>query len=73
MVGHHTVHPTGKRSVQVSGRQDAQSIFLEKFFESPQRRGELLKKVSDIVYWELRYQAQKAQLDNDSEEDGDQA
>ncbi|AJF93869.1 Hypothetical protein CpMEX30_1517 [Corynebacterium pseudotuberculosis] len=46
---------------------------MEKFFESPQRRGELLKKVSDIVYWELRYQAQKAQLDNDSEEDGDQA
>lgn len=40
----------------VLDHQDAQNTILEKFFESPHRRSEIIKEISDLVYWELRHQ-----------------
>ena len=39
--------------------QDSQSALLQKFFDSPQRRNAIIKEISDLVYWEIRDQAEK--------------
>ena len=49
----------------VLDHQDAQSVIMEKFFESPHRRNQIIKEISDHVYWELRHQAKKEQTDGD--------
>lgn len=50
----------------VLDHQDAQNTILEKFFESSHRKGQIIKEISDLVYWELRHQAeQDSQADED--------
>lgn len=56
----------------VLDHQDSQNMILEKFFESTQRRNEIIREISDLVYWELRHQADNKTLpetngDNDAE------
>lgn len=45
----------------VLDHQDAQNTILEKFFESPQRRDQIIKEISDLVYWEIRHQVAQNQ------------
>lgn len=45
----------------VLDHQDSQNSIWEKFFESPHRRGQIIKEISDLVYWELRHQAKNSQ------------
>ena len=53
--------------------QDSQSALLQKFFDSPQRRNAIIKEISDLVYWEIRDQAEKCtQFEDDGEDDVDQ-
>ena len=42
----------------VLDHQDSQNAILEKFFASPHRRSQIIKEISDLVYWELRHQRQ---------------
>ncbi|MBI8989637.1 type I restriction endonuclease subunit R [Corynebacterium meridianum] len=58
----------------VLDHQDTQNTILEKFFESAQRRGGIIKEISDLVYWELRHQTQeKDQPDDGAEANAEQA
>ncbi|CAB0841255.1 type I restriction endonuclease subunit R [Corynebacterium diphtheriae] len=43
----------------VLDHQDSQQNIMEKFFESAHRKGQIIKEISDLVYWELRHQAEK--------------
>lgn len=52
----------------VLDHQDNQNSILEKFFESPHRRGQIIKEISDLVYWELRHQAKKGRIDEGNSE-----
>lgn len=47
----------------VLDHQDAQSLIMDKFFESAHRKDQIIKEISDLVYLELRYQAKKNQID----------
>lgn len=53
----------------VLDHQDLQNTILEKFFESPQRRNEIIKEISDLVYWELRHGTQDEQPKLDEEKE----
>lgn len=52
----------------VLDHQDTQNTILEKFFESPHRRGQVVKEISDLVYWELLHQTEKRLRRDDSAE-----
>lgn len=56
----------------VLDHQDSQNSILEKFFESPHRRGQIIKEISDLVYWELRHQAKNSQPGEATPEDPEQ-
>jgi len=47
----------------VLDHQDAQSLIMDKFFESAHRKDQIIKEISDLVYLELCYQAKKNQID----------
>lgn len=53
----------------VLDHQDSQQNIMEKFFESAHRKGQIIKEISDLVYWELRHQAEKDTQPQDDEED----
>ncbi|WP_448856428.1 type I restriction endonuclease subunit R [Corynebacterium camporealensis] len=53
----------------VLDHQDAQNNIMEKFFESAHRKRQIIKEVSDLVYWELRH---KNRTNGLSEDDGDE-
>lgn len=53
----------------VLDHQDTQNTILEKFFESSHRKGQIIKEISDIVYWELRYQNGKKDRTEDGADD----
>ncbi|MGJ9463655.1 type I restriction endonuclease subunit R [Actinotignum sp. GS-2025e] len=38
----------------VLDHQDTQNVIMEKFFESSHRRNQIIKEISDLVYWKLR-------------------
>lgn len=46
----------------VLDHQDTQNTILEKFFESAHRKSQIIKEISDLVYWELRHQVKEDQL-----------
>ena len=56
----------------VLDHQDSQQSIMEKFFESGHRKGQIIKEISDLVYWELRHQAEKDPQSEDDAEDDDQ-
>lgn len=57
----------------VLDHQDSQQNIMEKFFESAHRKGQIIKEISDLVYWELRHQAEKdTQPQGDGEDNVDQ-
>lgn len=39
----------------VLDQHDTQNTILKKFFESPHRKDQIIKEISDLVYWELRH------------------
>ena len=53
----------------VLDHQDSQQNIMEKFFESAHRKGQIIKEISDLVYWELRHQAEKGTQPQDNGED----
>lgn len=57
----------------VLDHQDTQNSILEKFFASPHRRGQIVKEISDLVYWELCHQVKMDKMGEDTPEDPDQA
>lgn len=57
----------------VLDHQDTQNSILEKFFESPHRRGQIIKEISDLVYWELRHQVNMDKMGEDTPEGPEQA
>lgn len=57
----------------VLDHQDAQNTIMEKFFESAHRKKEIVREISDLVYWELRHQAQKKRAEEEKGDDSKQA
>lgn len=57
----------------VLDHQDAQNTIMEKFFESAHRKKEIVREISDLVYWELRHQAQKKRAEGEKGDDSKQA
>lgn len=47
----------------VLDHEDNQNVIMEKFFENPQRRNQIIKEISDLVFWEIRHQAKKEHAD----------
>lgn len=48
----------------VLDHEDNQNVIMEKFFENPQRRNQIIKEISDLVFWEIRHQAKKEHADS---------